>query len=106
MTRNGIEYNLKKSPYLIAPYRVYDIVYYFSSFNHREKFIECLELNRSRVENSLSKRFGFSVKFIMLSDINLYAKIENRGFRITIDGKEISCLEEVVLGGGRVTKKI
>lgn len=98
MTRNGIVYDLINSPYY---YSIGGITYFFSSLIHRNKFIRQLKTNREIINDKLSKRWGFNLSFNTLSDINLYTKIETRGFLIRYDftGELISCLKNIKLSG-------
>lgn len=102
ITRNGIVYSLKISPYII---RVGDITYYFSSKNHLEKFTEKLYENRNTLNASLSRRFSVSVEVPTLCDIVLYSKVETRGFYITCKGVEYTCLNNITLSGATLTQK-
>lgn len=77
----------------------------FSSKNHRDKFIENLESNRSIIDTSLSKRFKVKISFNVLCDIVLYNKIESRGFLIIHEGVEFTCLNQIALvGENRILK--
>lgn len=102
MTRNGIVYDLRKSPYIVDND---DLTFYFSSVNHKEKFIEKRTENRELISYSLSKRFGFNINFNLLSDIVLYSKVETRGFLIKYKGESFICKKDITLNGGKVTKK-
>ena len=102
MTRNGIVYKLELSPYTVT---VDDTTFYFSSKNHLEKFTEKLTENREVIGYSLSKRFGFSINIKLLADIVLYSKIETRGFLINRKGVNYLCKKDIILSGGKVTKK-
>lgn len=82
LTRGAkICYNLKKSPYFVdfyannKPYR-----FYFSSALHVQKFQERITNAVENVENMFTKRFGFPVELPLLAAIQLYSKIETRGF--------------------------
>lgn len=102
MTRNGIVYNLKLSPYTIG---LNNITYYFSSQNHLEKFTEKLTENREVINYSLSKRFSITVNVNVLADLILYAKVETRGFLVKHKGEFYSCKKDIILSGVTVTKK-
>lgn len=96
MTRNGIVYNLKKSPYIVEEN---GIKFYFSSKNHMEKFKENLDDNRNTLGYSLHKRFKTWLLCNELYDIVLYSKIETRGFLVSIEGNDYICQKEIVLSG-------
>lgn len=102
MTRNGIIYNLKLSPYIIG---LNDITFYFSSQNHLEKFTEKLTENREVINYSLSKRFSLTIDVHVLADLILYAKVETRGFLIKHKGEFYTCKKDIILNGVKVTKK-
>ena len=102
MTRNGIVYDLRKSPYI---FEHNEFTYYFSSVNHKEKFLEKLRENRELINYSLSKRFGCNVDFNLLSDIVLYSKVETRGFLIKHKGDFFKCKKDIILNGEKATKK-
>nr|DAI89899.1 MAG TPA: hypothetical protein [Caudoviricetes sp.] len=102
MTRNGIVYDLKLSPYYIT---IDEVTFYFSSKNHLEKFTEKLTENREVINYSLSKRFGVNINFKILNDIVLYSKVETRGFLIKHKGEAYSCKKHIVLNGVILTKK-
>lgn len=104
MTRNGVVYNLPKSPYIVERK---GIKFYFSSENHREKFLECSEDNTNTITYSLYKRFKVWLMCEELCDLVLYNKVETRGFYVTIDGEEYKCLNEITLDGvKRITRKL
>lgn len=102
MTRNGIVYNLNLSPYIFG---INDTMFCFSSKNHLEKFTEKLQENRELISYSLSKRFGFNINVTLLADINLYAKVESRGFLIKHRGESYTCKKDIILSGATLTKK-
>lgn len=102
MTRNGIVYNLYKSPYLIG---LNGITFYFSSKNHLEKFTEKMTENRELISYSLSKRFGITINVNMIADITLYATIETRGFLIEHKGDYYTCKKDIILSGAIQMKK-
>ncbi len=99
--RNKIYYDLSKSPYFVKNSTA---TFYFSSNLHLEKFISRCATNRSSINNSLKKRFGFNIEMNAIADIILYKKIENRGFRIkTHDGGLANCLDNIILSGDNRT---
>lgn len=102
MTRNGIVYKLELSPYTFT---IDETTFCFSSKNHLEKFAEKLTENRELIGYSLSKRFGFNINIKLLADIVLYSKVETRGFLIIRKGETYLCKKDIILSGGKVTKK-
>lgn len=108
LTRNGICYDLKVSPYeLEVEYEEQLILYKFSSILNRNKFIAQASDNRKRITASLSNRFGFINSNDVLSDLVLYNKLEKRGFyvKLEIENEEILCLSDLELIGTRVVRK-
>lgn len=106
LTRSKIAYDLSISPHrLNIDYGENSLEYVFSSDLYKRKFIEKQFDNREQISNSLTKRFGVSVKSPILSDLKLYTTIEKRGFLLFKDGVEVECLDRITLDGERVTLK-
>lgn len=108
LTRRGIALDLEESPYRYQV-RYGDsscVTYVFSSGFYLENFGKKVETNRLKINDSLSKRFGFAVKYNLLCDLRLYSSIEKRGFLIYRDGKRIECLNNLILDGENVIKTI
>lgn len=100
LTRDGVCYDLTKSPYSCVKNGV---TFYFSSQKHLDKFQDRLKTNRDTINYSLTKRFGFSVDVSTLADVVLYKKVETRGFLIAVEEVEYKCLKSLKLGGAKVT---
>lgn len=83
MTRNGIEYDLTKSPYI---FKAEAYTYYFSSKRHRDNFAEKYLDHRLEFSTKLSNKCNFVVLCVALADICLYSKIETRGSYILRNG--------------------
>lgn len=108
LTRNGIAYNLKLSPYeVIVNYNKNEqIKYKFSSNLYKENFENKLLSNRDSISTSLSKRFGFIIVNEKLCDLKLYSSIEKRGFLIETKEGFIECLNTIKLDGqNKIQKK-
>lgn len=107
LTRNGISYNLKTSPYKESiNYNGEKITYKFSSNMYQEKFINKIKDNRITINNSLSKRFGFKIENNVLCDLKLYLSIEKRGFLIETKEGLFECLSTIKLDGmNKIIKK-
>lgn len=105
LTRNGIAYDLKLSPYEhTINYSEGKLTYMFSSEIYRKKFTERINAHREKIKESLSNRFGFEIQNDLLSDIKLYSVVEKRGFLIR--GKEeYECLNIIRLNGENLTMK-
>lgn len=108
LTRNGIAYDLKLSPYkLQVEYGKNDfITFKFSSDLYRDKFLNKLQDNRNSINESLTKRFGFTIINDKLCDLKLYSSIEKRGFLIETKEGFIECLNIIKLDGqNKIQKK-
>lgn len=100
LTRNGISYNLEKSPYNITKnYDKNEVVFKFSSQLYIDKFNSRVEENRKSINESISKRFKIDFSNDLLCDLKLYSEIEKRGFFIFINGSECKCLSNIKLDG-------
>lgn len=102
-----IAYDLTISPYKTkinySPGK--SISFVFSSDLYKTKFESRLSENRSTINESLSKRFGFEIKNDVLCDIKLYSSIEKRGFLVKINKERFTCLESLELDGKNLTAK-
>lgn len=108
LTRNGIAYNLKLSPYEVKVKYDKDsyVKYKFSSNLYKENFENKLLSNRDSISRSLSKRFGFIIVNEKLCDLKLYSSIEKRGFLIETKEGFIECLSTIKLDGqNKIQKK-
>lgn len=102
LTRNGVCYDLPKSPYHIT---FDDVTYYFSSKNHLEKFTEKIYQLRDELAYSLNARFSMKINAPIISDICLYKNVETRGFHIECKGEIYSCKKDIKLDGLVMTAK-
>ena len=99
MTKDGIEYNLSISPYIVkVKYKDIIFSFMFSSELYKNKFINMRAAHNERILLRLKKltKSNLEIKeFNMYSDITLYNMIEKRGFLI-IDNisKMYYCLED------------
>lgn len=101
LTKNGICYDLKDSPYFCS---VGFYKFFFSSPAHLVKFKEGLEANREWLNDSMTRRFKFKVSMKRLADFSLYRKIETRGFRISdeMTGDVFECPESIEFHGMKI----
>lgn len=99
LTRKGVCYDLKNSPYTIISYVGNSrVVFFFSSELHRKKFTERKDKKHIELEDILFKKFGVRMTVdYLFTYILLYAEIETRGFFITANGVEYLCLNEIIL---------
>lgn len=107
LTRNGITYNLKLSPYehIIKYSNGENIKFKFSSLLYKDKFTSRLEGNRETINGSLSKRFGIDLSNNVLCDLKLYSSIEKRGFLIETKEGYYECLNIIKLDGQNKIQK-
>lgn len=107
LSRNGITYNLKLSPYehLIKYSNGECIKYKFSSLLYKDKFTTRLDVNRKKINDSLSKRFGIDLSNNVLCDLKLYSSIEKRGFLVETKEGYYECLNIIKLDGQNKIQK-
>lgn len=107
LSRNGITYNLKLSPYehIIKYSNGENIKYKFSSLLYKDKFITRLNGNRETINGSLSKRFGIDLTNDVLCDLKLYSSIEKRGFLVETKEGYYECLNIIKLDGQNKIQK-
>lgn len=98
ITKNGICYDLSRSPYVCS---VANWTYYFSSPSHMNKFKSNISSNRDWLNDSMSRRFKFTMSLDLLADLSLYRKIETRGFRVCceMNGDVYECPESIEFHG-------
>lgn len=101
LTKNGICYDLKNSPYFC--YTDF-FTFFFSSPAHLTKFRRELEANRDWLNDSMTRRFKFNMSLDMLADFSLYRKIETRGFLIIneLTGVAYECPESIEFHGMKI----
>ena len=106
LTRSLIAYDLNISPHVYeVEYQNSVVKYVFSSNLYKVSFVNKLEQNRAKINQSLSNRFGFTIRANKLADLKLYLTIEKRGFLIYQDRIKFECPEEVLLDGNNLTKQ-
>lgn len=104
LSRRNIAYDLNISPYesvVLYPEntQTVKVIYVFSSELYKRNFESKLQEHREKINQSLSNRFGFNIRYDKLSDLKLYTTIEKRGFLIYQDGDKFECLDNIVLDG-------
>lgn len=101
ITKNGICYDLSRSPYVCS---VANWTYYFSSPSHMNKFKSNISSNRDWLNDSMSRRFKFTMSLDLLADLSLYRKIETRGFLIINEstGVAYECPESIEFHGMKI----
>lgn len=89
MTRNGIEYDLEKSPYKATVENNEEaLTMYFSSELNMSKFNIRYHTFTKEIDESLSKRFGLNLHLPLVSALALYHRIEKRGFAVYSSGNQ------------------
>lgn len=103
LSRGKIAYNLQESPYYYeVRYSDLKIKYMFSSELYQNNFKNKFSAHRSKINESLNKRFSIDIKVNVLADLVLYKTIEKRGFLLFINEDMITCLEKLELDGMRI----
>ena len=107
LTRHGVCYNLKETPYKVKiQYNNDIIIYHFSTTSNIERFQNKLQDNRDKINESLSKRFNIELENDKLCDLRLYTMIEKRGFFIECGERNYECLSNLKLNGqNKILKK-
>lgn len=108
LTRSNIAYDLKASPHETnITYPDGDVLtFIFSSDLYRTKFTEKMKDNRIKINESLSNRFGFTIVNDKLCDLKLYTTIEKRGFLIYQNQRGFECLNNIILDGHQLMRKL
>ena len=108
LTRSGIAYNIEISPHkLIINYDCEDLEFVFSSDRYKQIFLRKLEDNRKQLNESLSKRYKFTITNTnnIIADIKLYSITEKRGFLINTGKESYRCLSTIKLDGMNLTSE-
>lgn len=86
-TRNNIYHNLEFTEFVYQ----FDseISFYFSSAMHLRKFTDLLKDYQFDLKQSLEKRFKIEMEIGLFAALQLYKKIETRGFYIKIGGNKL-----------------
>ena len=100
LTRNGIAKDLAHSPYICTIITESDVLHlYFSSKLHMKMFNKKRDDNYNMIYNYIYKRFKYQVDCRLLADLNLYQKIENRGFYVKLNKEVYLCPDNITLNG-------
>lgn len=100
ITKNGICYNLQKSPYKTE---CENVTFVFSSELHKTKFEKQRKAHRKKINESLTKRFGISVDVSLLADVVLYKRIETRGFLLESKEGNFECVNDITCASMTLT---
>ena len=106
LTRNNIAHDLNISPHYVECVHGAGLVkFVFSSEFYKNKFEREFVEHRKKVNDSLSNRFGFSIRANLVADLKLYSAIEKRGFLIYYNEDKVECLNDITLDGLMLTPK-
>lgn len=98
LTRNGVAKDLTQSPYVFTYMHKGSIItLFFSSRLHLNNFTKKRSENYYMIYNSLYKRFKVIVDCTLISDLNLYHKIEKRGCFVRINDKGYRDLKTIII---------
>lgn len=86
-TRRGIYHNLKESEYAISNQ---EIALFFSSEVNRKKYMERYFEHRIEYKEKPKKQVLDTMNYTILADIELYKRIEKRGFRVWLKGHTLT----------------
>lgn len=92
MTKNGVEYNLPKSPYI---YTYGETCFYFSSKYYLDKFSKNINKIGADLQTKFYKAFGYFPDYEILL-YGVYLKTEKRGFYITRNMDPIALPTKIV----------
>ena len=96
LTKNGICYDLESSPFVCTtPF----FEYRFSSGTHLRKFKENVDVRKSWLNDSMSRRFHIDVDMEILAELQLYMQVETRGFYVTNGVETWRSAENIRLSG-------
>lgn len=102
-TKNGVVYTLHDSPFVVS-WGVYK--FYFSSAVHMEKFKAKLDIRSNWLNDSMSRRFHFTVDVEPIAIMQLYCQVETRGFLVYDVQAEryYVCQENIILHGMTISE--
>lgn len=78
MTRNGVEYDLTKTPYFVESD---NWIFYFSSKYYQGLFSERLGKYLDEYNNRLKRYLGYDVRCHSIAELKCYLSVEKRGCR-------------------------
>lgn len=94
LTRSGVCYDMRSSPYT---YEWREWLFRFSSEVHRKNFAEKLFGHILWLNDSMSRRFHIRCELDRLAALQLYRRIETRGFSIRMWGDEVDSMSRVTV---------
>lgn len=107
LTRNGVCYDLRNSPYVHTVQNEGGgrTLYHFSSELNRQRFESRILDNRQKINTTMGNKFNVKFKLNRLADIDLYTKVEKRGFYIVDNGRIIEWQDEIVISHEQVVRQ-
>ena len=97
---NGLDESIHR---IDIKYQDETLTYVFSSELYMNIFYKKVNEHRQKINNSLSKRFGFEIEVNKIADLKLYTTTEKRGFLI-LGKEEFRCLDNLKLIGANLMK--
>ena len=106
LTRNGVAKDLSNSPYIFTEIiNGQRLDLFFSSKLHLKNFSDRRNANYQMIYNYIYKRFKYQIDCRILADLNLYQKIETRGFYVKLNKEVYLCPNNIILNGESKMKK-
>lgn len=96
MSRYNVFYDLSISPYMKE---LDEILFVFSSKWHKDKFTKQYKDFVLQQNSRFKEKYLIDLNFEKLFLLQLYQRIESRGFFIKINGVEYTCPKSVKLNG-------
>lgn len=81
ISRYGVVYDLSKSPFRVE---CAGMVFAFSNIAHAQKFERDVATKQEWLSDSMGRRFHFCVDCSKLAALQLYERIEGRGFMVEL----------------------
>ena len=95
LTAHGVCYDIRNSPFT---HERHGLNFFFSSYTHMAKFRREVQKREEWLQDSLTRRFKCTMAIPEVAAIQLYTKIESRGFYITTaDGAEYTRPESICI---------
>lgn len=101
-TKRGVYHNIKESKYTISDG---EVVYFFSSRSYLRKMLLNYKDHRRKTQDFYEKHTGVQLNTSLFSDIQLYKKIEKRGFYVWVKGVEVEWHDLVEYALAKMTRK-
>lgn len=86
ISKYGVVYDLAKSPFRVE---CAGMAFTFSNLAHAQKFERDVATKQEWLSDSMSRRFHFAVNCDKLAALQLYERIEGRGFMVELPSGEV-----------------